>query len=359
MRIKSLDLFMLAVYYSFSRLKRGTMDSVKKVSSKKAQHHPSSARHKSLQKSTTLNRRFVKRPVAKAQVSKRQQLERDAFLRRKAVADRVQRENKTLVAKRTPGGVRLEPIAKVATAATATTKAVSKRVDTVKKEKVDAKPIVHPTAALANARVAARKAPAPRQLTAQEMKDRAIQQALRRVATMDKDDTAAVEEQMTEAISKKRGVWRKRKLFVALAMSAVSIALLGYLVHLNLPDWSVRVAAMQSGIESAYPSHVPRGYRMTGITADSGGRVTIEFAHGDGRSFALIQEKSSWDSAALLSQFVIPEWGNDYEIIKEQGLTIYVVGSDAAWMDGGIFYRIDDAGDGLTKQQLHDIAVSL
>ncbi|MCL1839382.1 hypothetical protein FWF89_00025 [Candidatus Saccharibacteria bacterium] len=323
------------------------MDSVKRVSSKKVQHHPSSARHKVLQKSTTLNRKFVKRPTAQAQIAKRQQLEREAFLRRKVLAERMNRENSVLIAKKARGGVRLTPVAK------------AEAPKIVAQKKPAEKAEVHPTAAVANARVAARKAPAPRQLTAQEMKDRAIKQALQRMATMDDDSAVMVEEQMTEVITKKRGVWRKRKLVVALAMSVVSIALLGYLVHLNLPDLSVRVAAMQSGIESAYPSYVPKGYRMDGLVAENGGKITIDFSHKEGKRFALIQEKSSWDSAALLSQFVLPQWGDKYEVMKEQGLTIYVSGSSAAWVNGGVFYHIDDPARNLTKQQLHDIAISL
>lgn len=350
---KSLDLFVLAVYDSFSRLKRGKMDSIKRSPSKQAQHHPSSAKHRALQRSTTLNRKFVKRPEAKAQVSKRQQTEREAFLRRKEIAEQMNRNNRTLITKKTQGGVRLTPVAQAASVdKVSTQKAVADKGSTVKS-------MAHPTVAVANARVAARKAEAPRQFTAQEMKDRAIKQALQRMATENSGGAAGAEEQMMEVITKRRGIWKKRKLFAALAMSVVSVALLGYLVHLNLPDLSVRVAAMQSGIESAYPSYIPKGYRMDGLVAENGGKITIDFKHKDGNSFTLVQEKSSWDSAALLSQFVVPKWGEDYSVMKEQGLTIYVVGSSAAWVNGGVFYHVDDPTKSLTKQQLHDIAVSL
>jgi len=327
------------------------MDSVKKVSNKNLEHHPSAAQHKVLQKSTTLNRKFVKRPVVQAQIAKRQQLEREAFLRRKALAERMGREKGALIAKKRQEGVKLMPVVRMANVARV------EKASAVREEIIE-KPVVNPTVEVARARVAARKAPAPRQLTAQELKDRAIQQALRKMATAgDADVTDGG--RMTEAMTKQRGMWRKRKLFVALGMSVVSIALLGYLVHLNLPDLSVRVAAMQSGIESAYPAYIPKGYRMNGLVAENGGKITIDFSHKDGKSFTLTQEKSSWDSAALLSQFVLPRWGENYEVMKEQGLTIYAFGSDAVWMNGGVFYFISDMEDDLTKQQLHDIAVSL
>ena len=326
------------------------MDSVKKSTSRKVQHHPSSARHKVLQKSTTLNRKFVKRPAAQAQISKRQQLEREAFLRRRVLVERMEREKRALMGKKEKGGVKLAPVAKAAGAGAAGK--TSAKV-------ADERPVVHPTAAVVNARVAARKAPAPRQLTAKEMKERAIAQALQRMATENNGGGTTAEEQMTEAFTKKRRIWRKRKLVVALTMSVASIALLGYLVYLNLPDLSVRVAAMQSGIENAYPSYVPKDYRMDGLVTKDGGKITIDFVHKEGKRFTLTQEKSSWDSAALLAQFVLPNWGKNYEVVKEQGLTIYVSGSDAVWMNGGVFYYIDDAANDLTRQQLHDIAVSL
>jgi len=301
-----------------------------------------------------LNRKFVKRPVAQAQVSKRQQTEREAFLRRREIAEQMNRNNRTLITKKTHGGVRLAPIAQTASV----DKVATKKMEADKE--LPAKSMAHPTVAVANARVAARRAEAPRQFTAQEMKDRAIKQALRRMATENSSGGAAgAEEQMMEVITKRRGIWKKRKMFAALAMSVVSVALLGYLVHLNLPDLSVRVAAMQSGIESAYPSYIPKGYRMDGLVAENGGKITIDFKHKDGNSFTLVQEKSSWDSAALLSQFVVPKWGEDYSVMKEQGLTIYIVGSSAAWVNGGVFYHVDDPTKSLTKQQLHDIAVSL
>lgn len=227
------------------------------------------------------------------------------------------------------------------------------------KDDAPAKAVKHPTAQLANARAAARKAPAPRHLSAQELKNQAIQQALRRVATMDENQTTTVAERMTETITKKKPFWQKRKLAIALAMSAVSIALLGYLVHLNLPDLSVRVAAMQTGIDAAYPSYIPKDYRLDGLVSEKEGKISMTFSNKSTASFILTEEKSTWDSSAVLSNFVAPKWGESYSIIKGQGLTIYISNSNAIWVNGGILYYIEDTSNHLTKQQLHDIAISL
>ena len=317
------------------------MDNIKRVSGGASKHQPSSLRHATLQKSTTLNRKFVKKPVAKAQIAKRGQTAGETLARRQMIAEQMNRERFAVLNRRMNDGARLG----------------LKKSEA--KETKDLAPVDHATVAVAKARVSARRAGAPRQMSAQELKDRAIARALENMATMGDDGAMDLKEQMSGAIVKKRHAWRKRKLVVAMAMAMASIALLGYLVHLNLPDLSVRVAAMQHGIESIYPSYIPKGYRMDGLVAEKNGKVVINFSGQDGKNFTLSEEKSSWDSLALLSQFVGPNWGEDYTTIREQGLTIYVSGSDAAWMNGGVFYHIDDAEDGLTKTQIHDIVVSI
>lgn len=315
------------------------MDGIKRVSNGKTKHHHSSAAHKTLQKSTTLNRKFVKKPAVAQKVVTRSQTATASGARRQGFAAQsgargriIPRQNIATIAPKKSPSVTQKADGKIAPAAT------------------------HPTVSTVNARITARKAESPKQLTAQELKDRAIKQALQRVATMGDNPT---EEEVTEAMTKKRHVWKKRKMFVAFSMAAASIALLGYLVHLNLPDLSVKVAAMQSGIESAYPAYIPKDYRMDGLVAEKDGKITINFTNKNGSQFVLVEEKSSWDSSALLSQFVAPNWGDDYTVVKEQGLTIYISGSDAAWVNGGIFYHIDDTENNLTSQQLHDIALSL
>ena len=98
---------------------------------------------------------------------------------------------------------------------------------------------------------------------------------------------------------------------------------------------------------------------MDGLVKEDAGRVTMNFKNDEGKKFVLMEEKSSWDSAAVLSNYVKKNWGNDYSIAKGQGLTIYVSGSNAAWVNGGVFYVITDDSGSLSAADLHDIAVSL
>jgi hypothetical protein len=146
---------------------------------------------------------------------------------------------------------------------------------------------------------------------------------------------------------------------VAVAMVVISFGLLGYLVYLNMPDISVRVAAMQTGIDKAYPSYVPADYRLDGLVKEDAGRITMNFKNSEGKKFTLMEEKSSWDSSAVLTNYVEKNWGASYSIARGQGLTIYVSGSNAAWVNSGVLYIIQDDAGVLNSNDLHDIAVSL
>jgi hypothetical protein len=207
-------------------------------------------------------------------------------------------------------------------------------------------------AKIAKARMAARKASAPQALSAQELKERAIQQALRKVSMMNAEEEAGMK-------SAKQHFWQRKNFKIVAAMSAITLAIFGYLVSVNLPDISVRVAAMHTGIEKAYPSYLPANYRLDGLVKEENGRITMSFKNDRDQKFTLMEEKSSWDSSAVLTNYVSKNWGASYSIAKGQGLTIYVSGSNAAWVNGGVFYVISDDTNTLTSSDLHDIAVSL
>lgn len=84
----------------------------------------------------------------------------------------------------------------------------------------------------------------------------------------------------------------------------------------------------------------------------------MTFSSSDNKSFVLSQEKSSWDSAGLESNYVKKEY-KDYSVIKENGLTLFVSGANCSWVNSGKFFSIEDEGANLTKKKLQDIAKSL
>ena len=380
------------------------MDGVKKVTSRTTANHASSLDHRRIQKSSTLNRKFVKRPIARPKItaaagaasrSLRQQGQARTLLQKqntvrlspssKITQTQQQQQAQTERISVRQAGARQQQQQQVKQAATAQQqqrlqvakkqaqqqqgrqaqqqqqqqRAVVRRQQIVSTASKDLPVQKNQTLEAARARMAARKQAAqPQHLSAQELKERAIQQALRKVDKIDGDKTMAA--QFVDAGQQKTGhFWQRRGFAIAAGMAVISLALLGYLVHLNLPDISVRVTAMQTGIEKIYPSYVPTNYRLDGLVKEDAGRVTMNFKNDEGKKFTLMEEKSNWDSAAVLSNYVKKNWGNDYSIAKGQGLTIYVSGANAAWVNGGVFYVITDEGGTLTASDLHDIAVSL
>ncbi len=186
--------------------------------------------------------------------------------------------------------------------------------------------------------------------------DRALEKALRSVATMDEPKSnRSTRHKRSRKVRRKGGIGR---FALALGCAAACIAVVAYFVGSNIPDISVQVAAMQTGIDASYPSYVPREYSLGDISSEDG-RLTMRFNGPDGASFTLIEEKSSWDSSALQRNYVEPTWGDNFTTTHEQGITIYISNSDAAWVNGGILYKIDASSNNLTKKQLRNIVTSM
>lgn len=250
------------------------------------------------------------------------------------------------------------------TATAAPTPAVSKpttaaiSTPTVAKPSVKSTPDLpaqtHPLQRRANHRLQSAKSaarPAAKSTSSKDIKDRAIKQALRSVATM--SETPA------QPIKRRKSSGAKR-FILAFTCAAACLAAIIYFVSSNIPDVSVRVAAMQTGIEASYPSYVPMDYSLSDIISEDG-KLTMIFNGPDDARFTLVQEKSSWDSATLLRNYVEPTWGSDYVTTHEQGITIYISNqtNDSTWVNGGIRYSITSEGTRLTKKQTRNIVLSL
>ena len=220
--------------------------------------------------------------------------------------------------------------------------------------------VTHPMQVAANAKMKSRVAPvaAPVKMSAKELKDQAIQKALANAAKpMENEKTAKAKKAKKQKSPKVHfGLGR---VVLALSCAAAAVFAIVYFVNLNMPDISMRVAAMQTGIEASYPGYVPRDFSLSDITSEDG-KITLNFKNAStGDAFSLIEEQSSWDSNALLTNFVKDEYGENYSTVREQGLTIYISGSDAAWVNGGVVYKIDTTAGSLTKKQINGIATSL
>jgi len=146
------------------------------------------------------------------------------------------------------------------------------------------------------------------------------------------------------------------------SIGSIAIALLllgGYFAYINMPGLSVRVAAVEAGINATYPSYRPDGYTLAGSVAYNQNEVDMKFASNSGsQNFTLDQQKTDWDSTAVLENYVKQKAGDNYITYNENGLTIYTYDSNAAWVNNGILYTIN--GDApLTSDQIRHIAISM
>lgn len=153
---------------------------------------------------------------------------------------------------------------------------------------------------------------------------------------------------------------RPQQRIAAVLTATFALVLLGgYLTYLNMPMLSVRVAAAQAGINAGYPDYRPDGYALSGPVMYTDGAVSMSFkANAGEQAFTINQTKSSWNSDAVLDNYVAPRAGSDYTPYAQNGLTIYTFNDNAAWVNGGILYTIE--GDApLSSEQIRRIATSL
>jgi hypothetical protein len=210
----------------------------------------------------------------------------------------------------------------------------------------DIAPAAHPIAAKAVShghRHTATSAHAPK--PSQVIKQEAIAEALAKAPTHKTRDKAV-----------------RRKQPRALTIASASLALLllgGYFTYLNMPSLSVRMAAVQSGVSASYPGYHPDGYNIRGLVTYNDSSVNMTFAaNGGPQSYTIGQTKSNLDSSAVLENYVKPKAGGSYIPYSQQGLTIYIFGNDAAWVNGGILYTINGNAP-LSSDQILHIASSM
>lgn len=303
----------------------------------KPSHHGTSSRHihQKNQKSTTLNRKFTKKPHTTAGKSA------------PVVSHRAH--------------TRVTPTAQPAASASATPKlAQSKKL-------LDLKPVTRPAAHHTTAQQPAASAEVhrPHPVATHAHKVQAAKKAAPATtpASASVLKQAAINEAMAQAPkhhAKQHKTRSHKQRITGIVFGCFALVLFGgYLTYLNVPNLSVRVAAAQAGIDASYPGYQPDGYKLNGPVAYSDGEVQIKFAANTGTSdFTLRQSKSSWDSGALLENYVREKSNDDYTTSQEKGITIYSYQGNAAWVSGGILYTIDGNAP-LSPDQIRKIATSV
>ncbi len=196
--------------------------------------------------------------------------------------------------------------------------------------------------------------------TSRQASVRMIEKALE-TATSHTEQTMAHAKQTTKKrtskLRKKLGVSKRA---LSLGSGALAVVLLaGFFAVQNVPNLSMRVAATRAGFDASMPDYQPAGFSFDGPIDYNAGRVTVSFkSNSDERTYSLTQRSSNWTSDALLANFIESE-EKQYQTFLDKGRTLYLYdGSNATWIDNGIWYQIEGDSD-LTTDQLVRIASSI
>ena len=288
-----------------------------------------------IQKSSTLNRRHVKMPQRTALAAKPQKTRASV---QQHVA--VKKFATPTVSKPTPERI---VVNRPAEAHPVIRRAQNRNLSVNGKLRKDRRPLA--TNNNHNPLVTPKKIEKPAIKTAKELKNEAIEKAL-----------------SNEITSNKKARRRQKKGSALRWLNTFSVGLAvmllgGYLTYLSMPNISIRMAAIQSGIDAKYPGYKPDGYALNGPIKFKSGEVSMRYAYADGSSaYTITQQKSSWNSSAVKEFFSEKHKSPNTTMID--GLTIYSGGKEAAWVNGGILYQI--SGDAnLSNNQIQKIATSL
>ncbi len=149
------------------------------------------------------------------------------------------------------------------------------------------------------------------------------------------------------------------KVVNAAALSLAAIFIVGFFVYQNIPNLAMRVASMRADVEGSLPSYKPSGFSLSSAIQYKPGQITLGYkSKSDDRNFQITQRASDWDSQSLLANYVAPK-NKPYQTVKNKGKTVYLYeGSNATWVDGGVWYTIEGESM-LNSRQLQDLAASL
>jgi hypothetical protein len=147
-------------------------------------------------------------------------------------------------------------------------------------------------------------------------------------------------------------------ILLVLACAVIAVFAIVFVVDLNSPDISTRVAAMQNSIDAVYPKYTPRGYTISDITSESG-KVVLNFRNTETEEeYSLTEEDPSLQEIKSLDEYVLDKYGSSYAKYTEQNIDVYIGTRGAVWMADGLLYELSIQTGSLTKKQILTIAVS-
>ncbi|HET7673249.1 MAG TPA: DUF4367 domain-containing protein [Candidatus Saccharimonadales bacterium] len=151
---------------------------------------------------------------------------------------------------------------------------------------------------------------------------------------------------------------KSRKLAFAFATLSV-LAIVSFGAYQALPMVKVKLASNKAGFSADLPAYSPAGFTLADPVHADYGQVTLSYkSRTDDKGFDITQSPSQWNSEALVSNF-LQRSDKQYQTVKGNGQTIYTYDkSDATWVDGGVWYRLEGNAD-LSQDQLLKIANGL
>lgn len=184
-------------------------------------------------------------------------------------------------------------------------------------------------------------------LPANEIKELVLKQAVK-----------TAKDQSEKPKIKVKGEGKRRLKLIAL-LSIFIVITLSVLVYISMPQIALTFSNQKSGISASYPSYIPDGYRMSSLAKLDNNKVTIDYSDNDNKAkYTIYQETSNYNSYALLDNVVKPKANDKYETYTDRGLTIYIWGNvKATWVNRGILYTIEGNAN-LSTDQIKSIALS-
>lgn len=164
--------------------------------------------------------------------------------------------------------------------------------------------------------------------------------------------------------SRRKRILRSMKVspkVVSAAAAVFALTLLGgFFAYQNIPAVSMRIAASKAGFPASLPSSIPAGYSFNGPVEVNEQVVSLKYdSNSDDRNFIITQKPTNWSSEALLTNYLLDSQFR-YQVYKDKGLTIYVYdGSNATWVDKGVWYNVNGDEGSLSSEQLLELASSI
>ena len=164
--------------------------------------------------------------------------------------------------------------------------------------------------------------------------------------------------------SSRKKNYKKFKLspkFISLTAVFIAFVLLGsFFAYQNIPSVGMRIAAQKAGFNGNLPGSVPAGFAFKSpIVADSNNITVTYQSDSDNRNFTLVQRPTNWSSESLLTNYLLDSQYR-YQVYRDKGLTVYIYnGSNATWVDKGIWYSVTSEENSLSSEQLLELASSI